>query len=71
MAAAAVEEIPKPGLLDTKKVELYTKWRPLLPLQFRDITCPHPGNAVLNKIKNKRNKKATRKHQKAKSEVEK
>jgi hypothetical protein len=47
-----------PGLKDIKKVELYTKFRPLLQEKNQDITCPHPGDEVLNLIKSQRQEKA-------------
>ena len=33
--AAEVQVIPNPGIPDIKRVELFTKYRPLIPLQFR------------------------------------
>ena len=50
--------IPDPGIPEIKQVELYNKFRPLLPKEYQDMTCPHPGDAILNKIKNERNEKA-------------
>ena len=49
--AAEVQVIPDPGIPDIKRVELFTKYRPLILLQFQDITCPHPGDKALAKIK--------------------
>lgn len=62
-----LEILASPGVPDIKKVELYKKYRPLIPEQYRDITCPHPGEDVLSKIKTERNKKAQQR-QKAKNE---
>jgi len=47
-----LQVIQPPGLPDIKKVELYTKWRPLLPAAFVDLTCPYPGDEVMARIKN-------------------
>ena len=53
--AAEVQVIPDPGKPDIKKFELFTKYLPLIPLQFQDITCPHPGDKALSKIKSEQN----------------
>ena len=34
-----------------KQVDLYKKWRPLLPAEFQDITCPKPAEKTINQIK--------------------
>ena len=34
-----------------KQVPLYTKWRPLLPIELQDITCPKSSEDVFNKCK--------------------
>ena len=47
--------IPECGIPDIKKVELYTKYRPLVPEEFRDTICPFPGDDILQKIKKERN----------------
>ena len=47
-----------PGIADIKKVELYTKWRKLIPSQFQDEICPKPEDNVLLKIKAQKAKKA-------------
>jgi hypothetical protein len=44
-----------PGVPAIKRCELYNKYRPLVPLPFRDIICPKPPQEVLDnqkKIKN-------------------
>ena len=58
--------IPPPaGVPAIKQVELYKKYRPLIPKKWQDITCPHPGEEILNAIKTERNEKQ-RKRQKDK-----
>ena len=47
-----------PGMKPIKEVELYTKWRPLLPKECQDDTCPKPSEEVMTKIKNDRCAKA-------------
>ena len=41
----------KPGLKPRKQVEMYTKWRPLLPENKRDITCPRPDDEEIKEVK--------------------
>jgi len=43
--------LTKPGLSFMKQVHLYTKWRPLLPVELQDVTCPKPSEDVVNKCK--------------------
>ena len=47
-----------PEISDIKQVELYTKWRKLLPDQFQEDTCPKPTAEILNKVKKDKAKKA-------------
>eukprot|EP00536_Pseudo-nitzschia_multiseries_P003288 jgi/Psemu1/7369/gm1.7369_g len=42
-----------------KQIELYTKWRKLVPAEFADIVCSYPGDEeVMRKFKEERNRKA-------------
>mmetsp|Transcript_29631 Transcript_29631/g.43117 ORF Transcript_29631/g.43117 Transcript_29631/m.43117 type:complete len:202 (+) Transcript_29631:254-859(+) len=43
---------------DIKQVEMYTKWRHLLPDYAKDVTCPKPSDTVIKKIRDERNAKA-------------
>ena len=52
-----LKTLPAPGLRVVKNAELYNKWRPLLPPQFRDITCSHPGDDVLKRVKEQQKQK--------------
>ena len=65
-----MQVIPDPIIPDIKRIELFAKYRLLIPLQFQDITCPHPGNKALAKIKSERNTRV-RKRQKQKMETKK
>ena len=47
-----------PGIPDIKKVELYTKWRKLIPNHYQDSICPKPDDNVLLKVKRAKAKKA-------------
>ena len=49
--------LDKPGLSVMKQVHMYTKWRPLLPIELQDITCPKPSDDVVNKCKSSLKKK--------------
>lgn len=40
-----------PGIPEIKQVELYEKWRPLIPASYQQEMCPDPGVEVRNKVK--------------------
>jgi hypothetical protein len=48
-----------------KQVELFSKYRALIPVQFQEETCPDPGEDIKGSIKRERNTKQ-RDRQKAK-----
>ena len=52
-----------PGIAPIKQCELYNKWRKLLKVQNRDLTCPKPTDEVLNSVRAERNKKRRKKSQ--------
>ena len=58
LKATFPEEESHPGLSEIKQVELYLKWRHVLPDEFQDIMCPKPSDTVLDKIKNQKREKA-------------
>ena len=47
----------KPGLREIKQVELWSKYRPLVPEAFREECCPKPAKEVLEREKNKKKAK--------------
>jgi hypothetical protein len=47
----------KPGLREIKQVELWSKYRPLVPAEFRDECCPMPEDGVIDREKNKKKAK--------------
>ena len=47
-----------PGIADIKQVELYQKWRNLVPDQYQDSICPRPSDNILLKVKRDKAKKA-------------
>eukprot|EP00536_Pseudo-nitzschia_multiseries_P018531 jgi/Psemu1/56090/gm1.56090_g len=53
-----VYKIYKTRIKEIKQIELYTKWRKLVPAEFVDIICPYPGDEVMRKFKEERNHKA-------------
>ena len=50
------ELISAPGLPAIKHVDLFTKWRQVVPFEFKDITCPEPSQEMKEKAKNDRKK---------------
>ena len=46
------------GIVPIKQVELYLKWRPLLPDEYKDEMCPKPSDQVMEKVKNDKKDKA-------------
>ena len=62
------EQVNPPGLNKLKQVDLYKKWRPLLPPQFRDITCPKPPDTIVLEVREERRTKARHRQQKKKAE---
>jgi hypothetical protein len=57
------EELPtllyamKPGLLEIKQVELWSKYRPLVPKEYQDKCCPRPCKEVIDREKDKKKEK--------------
>jgi hypothetical protein len=54
-----------PGIPPIKQVELFSKYRALIPVEFQEETCPDPGEDIKGSIKRERNTKQ-RDRQKAK-----
>jgi hypothetical protein len=52
---------PEPGLRAIKQVELYKKWRPLVPHEFKDILCPKPPQEILDEVADTAREKRGRK----------
>jgi len=71
MEEELVQLVPT-GLKPIKQVELYSKWRPLLPEEFRDTMCPKPSEEVINLIKerNKEKRRTSTKQKKLKTAKE-
>jgi hypothetical protein len=57
-----VKLLPKPGLRPIKQVELYVKFRPLVPEPYRDDICPKPSAEVMARVKeDKKSKRVNKK----------
>jgi hypothetical protein len=53
----------RPGLREIKQVELWKKYRPLIPEKYRDELCPKPAKEILEGEKNRKNAKSKMKRQ--------
>ena len=53
----------RPGLREIKQVDLYEKWGPLVPAQFRGEICPKPSNKIIKSVQEERKRKRTTKMQ--------
>jgi hypothetical protein len=51
-------QITPPGLKEIKEVELWTKFRGLLKPENQDLTCPYPGDNVMDRIRKQKNEKS-------------
>ena len=51
----------KPGIKPIKQIELGTKWRALVPEEYRDDVCPVPPNDIVEKYKREKKKNGTQK----------
>lgn len=58
-----------PGIPPIKQVELFSKYRALIPEEFRNTTCPDPGDDIKMKIKSERNTKQRERNKKMKTEA--
>ena len=57
-----------PGMPEIKQIELYKKWRPLIPRAWRNNTCPKPKPEVLKRLADETNAK-NRERYKAKAKA--
>ena len=46
-----VKVLPKPGLQPIEQVELFTKFRPVIPEPFRDAVRPEPTAEVMAMVR--------------------
>ena len=61
---------PASGMKEIRKVELYTKWRKLIPDQYQDIICPKPDDHIIIKVKRDKAKRAKNKLEVKKKQLE-
>jgi hypothetical protein len=55
--AFELQTLKAPGLRPIKQVELYKKFRPFVPCEFWEDTCPRPSDEVLTQVKDESSKK--------------
>jgi hypothetical protein len=48
----------RPGLREIKQVEMYKKYRSLVPAEYRAELCPEPAKEVLDREKKRKNAKS-------------
>eukprot|EP00536_Pseudo-nitzschia_multiseries_P012308 jgi/Psemu1/31667/gm1.31667_g len=54
-----LDTVAPTGIKEIKQIEeLLTKWQKLVPAEFADIISPYPGDEVMRKFKEERNRKA-------------
>ena len=46
--------IKAPGIKPIKQVDLYKKWGPLVPDEFREVICPKPCERILKVVAEER-----------------
>ena len=56
-ALANVQNIPKTGIRAIKQMELATKWRPLVPEEYRDSIRHIPPKEIIEKYRKEKCKK--------------
>jgi hypothetical protein len=71
MEAFELQTLKAPGLRPIKQVELYKKFRPFVPREFWEDTCPRPSDEVLAQVKDESSKKRKTKVPAAKSATKK
>jgi hypothetical protein len=49
-----LQTLKPPGLRPIKQVDLYEKFRPYVPRQYWDKTCPKPSDEVLESVRKER-----------------
>ena len=52
-----------PGLPEMKQVDLYFKFRPFVPDEYKDNICPKPPDDVIQRIQGQSNKKSAARNQ--------
>jgi hypothetical protein len=49
--AFLLQNLKAPGPHPIEQVELYKKFRPFVPFQYWDETCPRPSDGVISRFK--------------------
>ena len=50
-AHLTMKKLPEVGLKPIKQLHLYTKWRKVLPQEYKDVTCPLPSEDVVKQFR--------------------
>ena len=53
-----VQHLIPPGVPPIKQFEMWSKWPHIVPEEFKDVTCPKPPDASLNKFQQDKNEKS-------------
>jgi hypothetical protein len=59
----------RPGLREIKQVEMYKKYRSLVPVEYRAELCPQPAKEVLDREKTRKNAKSQEKRDVKKAQL--
>jgi hypothetical protein len=62
-----LQTLKDPGFRPIKQVEIHKKFRPFVPREFWEDTCPRPSDEVLAQVKDELSKKLKKKVPAAKS----
>ena len=57
-----IEELPYPGLKPIKEIEMYKKWRDIVPKEYWEEICPKPSDELLKIHNEELNAKQTKKY---------
>ena len=57
---AKPKKLDKIGIPPLKQVDLFIKWRKMVPDEYKDVTCPRPTDDIILKVKQNVQDKANR-----------
>ena len=59
---SGIEEVPYPGLKPIKQIEMYKKWRDIVPIEYWEEICPKPSDELLKTHNEELNAKRAKKY---------
>ena len=59
---SGIEEVPYPGLKPIKQIEMYKKWRDIVPIEYWEEICPKPSDELLKTHNKELNAKRAKKY---------